>query len=163
MSWLEQKRINLLERTLAGVSRAGLRLGRTSAEPAHLVTGIEGEDAAFFHLRRKGYTVVARRWSSGYQRGDLDLVAWQGPMLCFIEVKTRTAHDLAAAEVTVDSNKRHTLRKLARAYIRQLPMKTSPPARFDILSVYIIPGKEKEFVHFEAAFGWSEQEDYELR
>jgi putative endonuclease len=163
MGWLQQKRIDLLERTLTGMNRAARRWGRPSTQPAHLTIGIEGEEAAFFHLRSKGYTVVARRWSSGYQRGDLDLIAWQGPMLCFIEVKTRTAHDLAAAEVTVDSNKRSTLRKLARAYIRQLPMKASPPARFDILSVYLIPGKEKEFVHFEAAFGWSEQEDYELR
>ena len=163
MSWLEQKRINLLERTLAGVNDAARRWGRPPTQPAHLVTGIEGEDAAFFYLRRKGYIVVARRWSSGYQRGDLDLIAWQGEMLCFIEVKTRTAHDIAAAEVTVDSNKRHTLRKLARAYIRQLPVKASPPVRFDVLSVYLIPGKEKEFVHFEAAFGWSEREDYELR
>src|ERR1700678_956234 len=145
MSWLEQKRIDLLERTLTAVNHAARRWGRLSAHPAHLATGIKGEDGAFFHLRRKGYTVVARRWSSGYQRGDLDLIAWQGPMLCFIEVKTRTAHDLAAAEVTVDSDKRRTLRKLARAYIRQLPMTARPPARFDILSVYLIPGKEKEF------------------
>ena len=163
MSWLEQKPIDLLERTLAGVNRAAHRVGRPSTQPAHLSTGIEGEDAALFYLRRKGYVVVARRWSSGYQRGDLDLIAWQGPMLCFIEVKTRTAHDLAAAEVTVDSDKRHTLRKLARAYIRQLPTKASPPARFDILSVYLIPGKEKEFAHFEGAFSWSERQDYELR
>lgn len=160
MEWLEQKRIDLMERTLAGVNRTARRWGPPSAQPAHLATGIEGEDAAFFYLRRKGYIVVARRWSSGYQRGDLDLIAWQGEMLCFVEVKTRTAHDIAAAEVTVDSNKRHTLRKLARAYIRQLPMKSSPPVRFDVLSVYLIPGKEKEFVHFEAAFGWSEREDY---
>jgi putative endonuclease len=163
MSWLGQKRIDLLERTLAGVNQIARRWGRPNRQPAHLATGIEGEDAAFFHLRRKGYVVVARRWSSGYQRGDLDLIAWQGEMLCFVEVKTRTAHDIAAAEVSVDSNKRHTLRKLARAYIRQLPMKANPPVRFDILSVYLIPGKEKEFVHFEAAFGWSEREDYELR
>jgi putative endonuclease len=163
MGWLEQKRINLLEHTMAGTNWVARRWDRPSAQPAHLAIGIEGEDAAFFYLRRKGYVVVARRWSSGYQRGDLDLIAWQGPMLCFIEVKTRTSHDMAAAEVTVDSNKRRTLRKLARAYIRQLPMKTGPPARFDILSVYLIPGKDKEFVHFEAAFGWSEREDYELR
>jgi putative endonuclease len=163
MGWLEQKRINWLEHTLAGMSRTARRWGGPSIRPAHLATGIEGEDAGFFYLRRNGYTVVARRWSSGYQRGDLDLIAWQGPMLCFIEVKTRTAHDLAAAEVTVDSNKRSTLRKLARAYMRQLPMETSPPARFDILSVYLIPGKEREFVHFEGAFGWSERQDYELQ
>jgi Holliday junction resolvase-like predicted endonuclease len=48
-------------------------------------------------------------------------------MLCFIEVKTRTAHDIASAEVRVDSHKRNTvLRRLARQYIRQLPQETAP-------------------------------------
>ena len=70
---------------------------------------------------------------------------------------------MAAAEAAVDTNKRITLRKLARHYVRQLPMKTSPPVRFDVLSVYLLPGKAKEFVHFEGAFGWSERQEYELR
>jgi hypothetical protein len=35
--------------------------------------------------------------------------------------------------------------------------------RFVVLSVYLIPGKEKEFVHFEGAFGWSEWDDDEWR
>jgi putative endonuclease len=163
MAWLEQKRISWQESTLAALKWMAHRGGGSARRPAHLATGIGGEDAAFFYLRRKGYIVVARRWSSGYQRGDLDLIAWQGPLLCFVEVKTRTAHDIAAAEVAVDSQKRNTLRKLARHYVRQLPMKTAPPVRFDILSVYLLPGKEKEFVHFEGAFGWSEREDYEWR
>lgn len=161
MGWLQQKRINLLERSLAVMQRAARRSSRSESQPAHLATGIDGEDAAFFYLGRKGYTVVARRWSSGYQRGDLDLIAWQGPLLCFIEVKTRTAHDMAAAEVAVDTHKRNVLRKLARHYVRQLPTKTAPPVRFDILSVYLVPGKEKEFVHFEGAFGWAERREYD--
>jgi putative endonuclease len=162
MGWVEQKRISWLENMLAGLNRAARRDDKAD-QPAHLTTGIEGEDAAFFYLRRKGYIVVARRWSSGAQRGDLDLIAWAGPMLCFIEVKTRTAHDVAAAEVTVDSQKRNVLRKLARQYLRQLPAKASPPVRFDVVSVYLVPGQEKEFVHFEGAFGWREERDQEWR
>jgi putative endonuclease len=163
MAWLEQKRIGWEERSLAAMKWVASRSGGSASRPAHLATGIDGEDAAFFYLRRKGYVVVARRWSSGFQRGDLDLIAWQGPLLCFFEVKTRTAHDIAAAEVAVDSHKRNTLRKLARHYVRQLPMKAAPPVRFDILSVYLVPGKEKEFVHFEGAFGWSERDEDEWR
>jgi putative endonuclease len=161
MGWLAQKRIDWLEQALGTVRRVACGRAGSAHRPAHLTTGIDGEDAAFFYLGRKGYTVVARRWASGYQRGDLDLIAWQGPMLCFIEVKTRTAHDMAEAQVSVDEHKRNVLRKLARHYVRQLPMKTAPPVRFDILSVYLIPGKEKEFVHFEAAFGWSERRDWD--
>lgn len=103
--------------------------------------------------------VVARRWTSGDLRGDVDLIAWNGPLLCIIEVKTRTAHDVAPAEAAVDSHKRHMLRRLAHRYVRQLPRETPPPVRFDVVSVYLVPGEEREFVHFENAFGWNERRD----
>jgi putative endonuclease len=160
MGWMAQVRITAVERTLAGLNWVARRRGAPGM-PAHLVTGIDGENAAFFYLRRKGYTVVARRWSAGNLPGDLDLIAWQGPMLCFIEVKTRTAHDIAPAESSVDSHKRSTLRRLARQYVRQLPQETAPQSRFDVLSVYLVPGQKKEFVHFEGSFGWSDRREYE--
>jgi putative endonuclease len=156
---MAQMRIGCEERALAGLDWVTKKSGRAAALPAHLATGIEGEDAAYFYLRRKGYIVVARRWSSGNSPGDLDLIAWQGPMLCFVEVKTRTARDITPAEVAVDSHKRNTLRRLARQYVRQLPQENAPPVRFDVLSVYLVPGKKKEFVHFEGAFGWSERRE----
>jgi len=161
MGWMERRCIDWQERTLAGLTWVARRPGRAEALPAHLITGIDGEMAAFFYLRRKGYIVVARRWSSGDVPGDIDLIAWQGPMLCFVEVKTRTAHDASPAEIAVDSHKRNTLRRLARRYVRQLPQQTVPPVRFDVLSVYLVPGEKKEFQHFEGSFGWSEWESYE--
>ena len=105
----------MLERGLAALDRFTQDLG-AELNP-HLKTGLSGEDAAFFHLRRKGYTVVARRWSAGNIPGDLDLIAWHGPLLCFIEVKTRTAHDIAPAESAVNRHKQFTLRRLARAFL----------------------------------------------
>ncbi len=149
-------RAKCLERTLAGLDSLAARRGRAADLPAHLLIGIEGEEAACFYLLRKGYTVVARRWSSEKQAGDLDLVAWHGPVLCFFEVKTRTAHDLAPAEAAVDSHKRNVLRRLARQYLRQLNLPVRPQARFDLISVYTLPGKPAEFMHFEGAFGWRE-------
>lgn len=144
-----------LERMLGGLNRAARKRGRT-AMPAHLTVGIDGEDAVLFYLQRKGYTVVVRRWSSGDVPGDVDLIAWQGPMLCFIEVKTRSAHDMTPAESAVDEHKRNILRRLARRYVRQLPQKMAPPVRFDVVSVYQVPGQEREFQHFEGSFGWGE-------
>lgn len=157
MRWLERKRIDWLERLLAGLDWLARRRGRADVLPAHLVVGLKGEDAANFYLRRKGYTIVARRWSGGNLPGDLDLIAWQGELLCFIEVKTRTARDMNPAEASVDSHKRTVLRRLARQYVRQLPLVIPPQVRFDVVSVYLVPGKEKEFEHFENAFGWSER------
>jgi putative endonuclease len=156
MARAERVRIETLERTLRGLDRIARRRGKAEALPAHLQAGAEGEEAAYFYLRRKGYTVVARRWTAGNVPGDLDLIAWQGPLLCFIEVKTRTARDMTPAEAAVDGHKRKTLQRLARQYMRQFPQETPLQARFDVLSVYLVPGQEKEFAHFENAFGWSE-------
>jgi putative endonuclease len=150
-------RAELLERTLAGLDSLAARRGRTASLPAHLLTGIEGEEAACINLIRSGYTVVARRWSAGNQPGDLDLIAWQGPLLCIFEVKARTARDLTPAETAVDLHKRNVLRRLARQYVRQLPGSSNPEVRFDVMSVYMEPGKAIEIEHFENAFGWRER------
>jgi putative endonuclease len=157
MEWGVQLRVELLERALGGLNRLAMRRKGLERGPEHLAVGLDGEDAAYFYLRRKGYTVVARRWSSGDVPGDIDLIAWHGSMLCFVEVKTRTARDLNPAESAVDSHKRTTLRRLARRYVRQLPQEAAPPVRFDVISVYLVPGQEREFVHFESSFSWNER------
>ncbi|MGA8110625.1 MAG: YraN family protein, partial [Acidobacteriaceae bacterium] len=123
--------------------------------PEHLVTGLRGEQAAYFWLRRRGYIVVARSWRSARAPGDLDLIAWQGPTLCFVEVKTRTSRAVAPAHFAVDERKRRVLRRLARHYLRQLPHRDIA-TRFDILSIYCEPGLPPDFEHFPSAFGWNE-------
>ena len=151
MESLRLMRVRWLERTFAGLNWIARKRGR-DAGPAHLIVGVEGENAVFFYLLRKGYTIAARRWSSGDVPGDVDLIAWHGPVLCFVEVKTRTARDMTPAETAVDEHKRNVLRRLARRYVRQLPGSAMPPVRFDVVSVYAVPGNEREFVHFEGAF-----------
>ena len=135
---------------------------RHTPGPRHLETGRVGEEAAFFYLRSLGVTVIAKGWTSGKAPGDLDLVGWEGDTLCFVEVKTRTGRDFATAESAVDRSKRRNLRRLAGQYLRQLPEGT--PARFDILSVYLDPGKRRkkpEFALFRNAFGWTEDNAFE--
>jgi putative endonuclease len=155
MGWLARKRLDWLERGLDALHRAARRRGSVIAP--HLETGHEGERAAYFYLRRKGYVIVARRWSAGHVDGDLDLIAWQGPTLCFVEVKTRTAHFITPAEFAVDHHKRRVLRRMARHYLRHLPSETAPPVRFDVISVYLVPGRPKEITHIQSSFGWSER------
>ena len=126
---------------------------RKSPLPPHLLIGEQGEDAAFFHLRSLGYTIVGRRWRSARIPGDLDLVAWDGPTLIIIEIKTRTARDLSPAAASVDPHKQQMLRKMSSAYLRQLPEPIRPAInlRFDILSVYLLP-TATEFEHLPDAF-----------
>jgi putative endonuclease len=132
------------------------KLSRSPAIAPHLQTGLRGERAALFHLRRLGYTIVAARWTSAKMRGDVDLIGWSGDWLCFIEVKTRTARDLTPAESAVDRDKQQMLRRLARAYLRAFPeeKRRDIPVRFDVVSVYLLEG-DTEFEVFQGAFQWA--------
>ena len=105
-----------------------------SDEPAHLRRGREGEEAAYFYLREQGYVMVARNFRSPRHRGEIDLIGWDGEILCFIEVKTRGEKGIVPAEMAVDGAKRSLLRATARDYLRR--MKTRPKMRFDVISVY---------------------------
>ncbi|MGA2250279.1 YraN family protein [Terracidiphilus sp.] len=153
-------RAALVQRAFSMLTSLVRLRGREKA-PAHLVVGVQGEDAAFFHLLSKGYNVVARRWSARKLPGDVDIIAWQGQLLCFFEVKARTKRDLTPAHVAVDQHKRRVLRRLARAYLRQLPQGASlnlrPNVRFDVIAVYLIAGQKAEIEHFENSFGWDER------
>jgi putative endonuclease len=137
--WLEAQ-----EWALGGIDRLAVRLrGEARAvAAAHLETGLRGEEAALFHLRRQGYTIVARRWTSPRARGDVDLIGWHGEWLCFVEVKTRTGRDLVPAEFAVDGEKQEALRRLARAYLKGFPeeRRRGMAVRFDAVSVYFAPG-----------------------
>jgi putative endonuclease len=131
------------------------RMRRGPATAAHLATGLAGERAAYFELKRRGLKVVARRWSNARMLGDLDLIGWDGDLLCFVEVKTRTARDLSPAESAVDEEKRVMVRNLARAYLRTMPEtgRATIRVRFDVVSVYSMGGAS-EFEVFQNAFGW---------
>jgi len=145
--------VRLLEEFVHASDYLTARLGRGRA--AHLELGRRGEEAAFFYLRRHGYTVVARDWRSGKVRGDLDLVAWENNTLCFIEVKTRGSRLIATAESAVDAEKTRVLRRLARHYLHAMP--TAPEqVRFDILSIYYEPQPNFELIR--GAFSWRARE-----
>ena len=140
-------------------------LSRSPRTAQHLHTGSIGEREALFHLRRLGYTIVARRWRTPKYPGDIDLIAWDGPDLAIIEVKTRTRRDAHPAEIAVNPDKQRTLRRLARAYLRRLPAPArEATVRFDVVSIYLehsspnpearsLPGPEIELN--KGAFGWA--------
>ncbi len=102
--------------------------------PQHLRVGTRGEEDAYFYLRKMGYTIVARNFRTPRCRGEIDLIGWDGDVLCFIEVKTRTSHDVKTPEAAVDRHKRRELAEVAREYRRRLP--PSCQWRIDIVSVY---------------------------
>jgi putative endonuclease len=108
-------------------------LGPTNG-PEHQRTGRRGEEDAYFYLRKVGYVMVARNYRSPRRHGEIDIIGWHKNVLCFIEVKTRTTHDVKPAEAAVGPEKRKELVYMAREYLRRLP--PSCQWRFDVLTVY---------------------------
>ena len=83
--------------------------------------------------------MVARNFRSPRCRGEIDLIAWEDDVLCFVEVKTRTTRDVKPAEAAVDRHKRHLLEQVVREYLRRFP--PSCQWRFDVVSVYYLESK----------------------
>ena len=95
-----------------------------------------GEDMAHRYLRRHGCTVVARNYRTRSGSGEIDIVAWHGQTLVFVEVKTRQTAEFGAPERAVDAEKRQRLQVAGRDYARRsgvLPERT----RFDVVSVVL--------------------------
>jgi len=101
---------------------------------AHHLTGRRGEEAAYFHLRKLGYTMVARNFRSPRGQREIDLIGWEDDVLCFAEVKTRTTRDVKPAEAAVDRDKRREVAAVVRECLRLYPL--SCQWRFDVVSVY---------------------------
>ena len=124
------------------------------AVAAHQKVGIRGEEEAYFYLRRLGYVMVARNWRSPRRRGEIDLVGWDGDVLCFVEVKSRTTRDVKPAEAAVDAAKQDELGGMAREYLRHVA--GAPSWRFDVLSIYFDqPGASPQITLFKNAFSLS--------
>ena len=129
-----QPGLYLIQRTIKALDWLAERLLSPSSMPAHQRTGRKGEEAAYFYLRRLGYVMVGRNFRSPHRRGEIDLIGWDEDVLCFIEVKTRTSHDVKPAEAAVDRDKLREVKGVAQHYLRQL--RQAPRWRIDIVSVY---------------------------
>lgn len=100
--------------------------------------GAGGEMGAAAWLEARGYSIIDAnvRPEGGMARGELDLVAWDGETLAFVEVKTRkTAHGpLGTPAEAIDSRKRRQLSLLALSYLARHEL-DDVPCRFDVVEV----------------------------
>ena len=120
--------------------------------PDHLVSGQWGEAVAEKELRREGLTIVGRRVRVG-RRDEVDIVAREGRVLVFVEVKTRRSERYGRPVSAVDRHKRQVLSRAAVRYIGRL---RDPRVffRFDVVEVIGTPGASDVRVrHIRNAFG----------
>lgn len=112
---------------------------------AHNELGKWGEDLAADYLQRKGYTIIERDWKSG--RRDLDIVAKNGNVIVFVEVKTRRNSLYGQPEEAVDYRKLQSLQQAINHYIKFRHIRQE--VRFDIISVVGTIGSEPDIQHIQ--------------
>jgi putative endonuclease len=112
--------------------------------------GRVGERAAEREARRRGMTVLERNLVAG--GAEIDLVALDGEVLVFIEVKARTADSHGSPEEFVDSEKRRRIIHGARAFLKRKRL-LERRRRYDIAAVRLGANGRAESVRWtEAAF-----------
>lgn len=110
--------------------------------------GRRGEARAVRHLRRAGLRIEAR--NVRFPGGEIDIVAREGHVLVFVEVKTRRG-DAVAPVRSVTAAKRRRILGLAERYLRRFPGEP-PPCRFDVVEV-VLPRRGRPAVrHLVDAF-----------
>lgn len=117
----------------------------------HLRTGEWGEGVAEKFLRGKGWRIEGRRVRFG-SREELDLVAWQGRTLVFVEVKTRAGEEFGRGWSAVTRDKQRLLSRAAWKFLERMAVKPEY-FRFDVVEVVGRIGEEpREIRHLENAF-----------
>ena len=110
-----------------------------------------GEALVEKYLSERGCRIVEREWRCRF--GEIDLIAWDKSVLCFVEVKTRTNTQMGLPREYVTAGKQARIRKTALFYLCNNGLDC--PARFDVAEVYAAaPGDEKSvrIVYVEDAF-----------
>src|SRR6266550_2667796 len=136
----------------------------SSSRSAHSELGERGEALALEHRERAGYRIVAANFSLPIGRNtrdviinaEIDLVAYDGPTLCFVEVKTRATADFALPQANVDLRKRRQIARAARGYRRMMGL-TAAPFRYDVVTVVAKPDDANPRIELLKGFWTDEQ------
>jgi len=96
--------------------------------------GSQGEELAAGHLRKLGYRILCRNYRC--RQGEIDIVAEEGAVLVFVEVKARGGASFGDPLEAVTPRKRGQIARAAMRYLAENDGHDRP-ARFDVVGVMI--------------------------
>jgi putative endonuclease len=102
-------------------------VARTTTE-----VGSDAETTAAATLVRLGYRILTRNYR--VKSGELDLVAEDGKILCFVEVRSRANADHGTPEETISRAKRRRLAIAAQHYLTK-HRREDAHCRFDVVAI----------------------------
>lgn len=112
--------------------------------------GAEGERRAALALEAAGYTLVARNVRVSHD--ELDIIARDGEMWAFVEVKTRRSDAYGAPDEAITPSKRQKLLRAARSWLLK-NAEPDPSWRFDVVTVRFQNGAPPRIEIIRNAFG----------
>ena len=116
---------------------------------ARRTQGDAAEERACRHLDRSGFTIVERKYRT--KGGEIDIVARNGDLLVFVEVRSHEVPGFGTPEETVTPAKRRRIVATARRYLSNVPPSSWREARFDVIAIEG-SGEAAVLRHFPAAF-----------
>ena len=101
--------------------------------------GARGEERASEFLRERGYRILERNYRCPL--GELDIIARDGRVIVFVEVKTRSSHRFGSPQEAIDPRKKRRMTAIALFYLKGQGW-LGEPARFDVAAVNLGDGDE---------------------
>jgi putative endonuclease len=96
------------------------------------------ERLAARRLQREGYTILERNFRA--PSGEIDFVAEEKGVLCFVEVKGRAGPGFGAPAEAVTAEKQRRIWRAASEYLRRRPG-ARPRCRFDVVAIVETEGR----------------------
>lgn len=111
--------------------------------------GDYGEDLACEFLTNLGYKIIERNFFFGH--GEIDIIAKDGDVLVFTEVKLRKNLEFGMPEYAMTKSKQSQVKKIAGAYLYQKEIRDQL-CRFDFVGILHFKGAEPQINHIKNAF-----------
>lgn len=116
--------------------------------------GVFGEKIASAFLKRKGYKILEKNYSSSFlsgpKRGEIDIVAKKDGVFYFCEVKTSAARQSAfPPEIRVTEEKKRKIIRLAEEWLARNKFPLDCRWQVDVIAVNVLVGEKKAKIrHF---------------
>lgn len=114
-----------------------------------LIFGKRGEDIATSFLEKNKYKIIAKNYKT--RIGEVDVIARDREVFCFVEVRTRSSDSFCSPEETIDAKKKAQISKAALSFIRAHQLEDRP-ARFDIVTILFREDGGFKVNHIKNAF-----------
>jgi putative endonuclease len=113
------------------------------------VIGNEGENLAVNMLTDLNYEIIDRNYR--YGKGEIDIIAKDGDVLVFIEVKTRKNLEFGPPELAITKNKQIQIKKIAQAYLYSNNI-FDVDCRIDVIAIFLDRNLPPKINHIKNAF-----------